>query len=89
MALVDTHPDYMHFDSGPPRKTTYSSQLYKAFLAEVRSRYGETYWNALPREVAAYVKQKLPRTNAKGQALTDGAIICQPAQWYRRRSAIG
>jgi glycosyltransferase involved in cell wall biosynthesis len=74
MALVDIHPDYMHFDSGPPRKTTYSSHLYKAFLAEVRSRYGETYWNALPREVAAYVKQKLPLTNAKDQALTDGAI---------------
>jgi glycosyltransferase involved in cell wall biosynthesis len=72
MALLDTHPDYMNFGSSPCRKTRYSSSIYEDFLAEVRSRYGETYWHALPREVAAYVKAKQPSANANGQASIGG-----------------
>ena len=67
MALLDTHPDYTDFGAGPCRKNTYSSSIYKDFLTEVRSRYGEAYWNALPREVAAYVKQKQPAAYANGR----------------------
>ena len=74
MALVITHPDYMDFGSGPCRGGRYSSSIYEDFLAQARSRYGETYWNALPREVAAYVKQKRSATYASRQTLTGGVI---------------
>ena len=74
MVLVDTHPDYMDFGSSPCRKTRYSSSIYEDFLAEVRSRYGETYWNALPREVAVYVKEKQLAANANGQAPIGGRL---------------
>jgi glycosyltransferase involved in cell wall biosynthesis len=74
MALVITHPDYMDFGSGPCRRSKYSSSVYKDFLAEIKSRYGENYWNALPREIAVYVKQKLPVANATDRALVNGPI---------------
>jgi glycosyltransferase involved in cell wall biosynthesis len=57
MALLDTHPDYMDFGSAPARKGLYSHSLYREFLREVERRYAGLYWNALPREVATYVRQ--------------------------------
>jgi glycosyltransferase involved in cell wall biosynthesis len=57
MVLLDTHPDYMAFDRLNGRAGEYPSELYKEFLTYVRSRYSGAYWHALPREVAAYVKQ--------------------------------
>ena len=67
MALIITHPDYMDFGSSPCPKNKYSSSIYEDFLTEVRSRYGEAYWSALPREVAAFVKTT-QSANANGQA---------------------
>ena|ERR1700720_1495284 len=75
MALLDAHPDYMDFGAAAPNgKTRYSSSIYKTFLAEVRSRYGNAYWNALPREVAAYIKQKQLETNASDGSRLERAI---------------
>ena len=57
MVLLDTHPDYMAFDRLNGRAGQYPSELYKEFLTYVRSKYSGAYWDALPREVAAYIKQ--------------------------------
>ena len=57
MVLLDTHPDYMAFDRLNGRAGEYSSELYKEFLTYVRSKYSGAYWEALPREVAAYIKE--------------------------------
>ena len=57
MALVDTHPDYMAFDGQSGRHETYPIEFYTRFLEHVRSRYSGSYWNALPRQVAAHVLQ--------------------------------
>lgn len=57
MVLLDTHPDYMAFDQLNGRAGAYPSELYKEFLMYVRSKYSGAYWDALPREVAAYIKQ--------------------------------
>jgi len=54
MALVNVHPDYMNF-SGNPGPSEYRASLYKDFLTYVKSRYQETCWFALPRDVADYV----------------------------------
>lgn len=55
MALLDTHPDYMASDGSTRRTREYPIELYKGFLDYVRSKYSGAYWNALPRQVAAYV----------------------------------
>ncbi len=54
MAMIDTHPDYMCFDSSRPGRLEYPVQYYKELLAYIRSEYGNTYWQALPKEVAHY-----------------------------------
>jgi len=55
MALVITHPDYMHMDRGRGGLRTYPVALYRQFLEYARSRYEGRYWHALPHEVAEHV----------------------------------
>ncbi len=62
MALLDTHPDYMHFGGSAPSETEYPAKLYEEFLEYAKSRYAGAYWHALPREVARYYREALPRT---------------------------
>ncbi len=60
MALTVVHPDYISFD-GKPNAWEYQADLYKRFLKYVVTRYGDTCWYALPREVATFVAQIKPR----------------------------
>lgn len=55
MALLDIHPDYVSFDDtlGPGE---FPIRLYREFLEYVLARYQGQFWNALPREVASWVK---------------------------------
>ncbi|MBX3347812.1 MAG: hypothetical protein KF747_03625 [Nitrospira sp.] len=60
MALAVVHPDYMSFD-GRPDSREYQADLYERLLKYVTTRYGDTCWYALPREVAAFAAQIKPR----------------------------
>ena len=60
MALLDTHPDYMYFGDGPAPDGMYPARLYEEFLTYAKTKYGATYWHALPREVARHYKASLP-----------------------------
>lgn len=57
MALVNSHPDYMHFGKGSPDFEEYSSDLYREFLDYVEKKYCGQYWNALPKEVAFFLRK--------------------------------
>ena len=59
MALVIVHPDYINFD-GKLTSSGFSVELYESFLKYVTSRYGDTCWFALPREVATFAAQLKP-----------------------------
>ena len=54
MALLNTHPDYMVFDSSMPGIDEYPCDLYEEFLGYVRETYNGQYYHALPRELARY-----------------------------------
>ncbi len=58
MALLNTHPDYMNFAGNNLDCTEYPVALYVEFLNYVKSAYAGFFWNALPREVAAFWKNK-------------------------------
>lgn len=60
MVLVNVHPDYISFD-GKPKASEYPVDLYEGLLKYVITRYGDTVWFALPREVAAFAAQIKPR----------------------------
>ena len=54
MALVNTHPDYMKFNSGKCQLDQYPAALYEEFLNYVKDKYEGQYWHALPSEIAMY-----------------------------------
>ena len=61
MALFITHPDYMTFSDRPSRKAgQYPVELYKSLLEHICCKYAGEYWQALPKEMAAFIAD-LPR----------------------------
>ena len=62
MALLNVHPDYACFDNSAGRGE-FPVSRYTDLLNYVRARYPGKFWQALPREVAAYVSE----LNSKGE----------------------
>ncbi len=56
MALLNTHPDYMNFDTKKIKLDEYPVQFYIDFLNYVKSNYKDQYWNVLPKELADFVQ---------------------------------
>lgn len=54
MALLITHPDYMHFGGEKLRYGKYPAEYYEEFLHYIRSTYGGQHWHVLPEELAQY-----------------------------------
>ncbi len=64
MALLNVHPDYIHFPGDPPAPRTFPVGYYIEFLQHLREHHGGSYWHPLPREMAHYVatfRPALPR----------------------------
>ena len=54
MALINTHPDYMNFNTDKLALDEYPVQYYEEFLQYIKSRYKGEYWNVLPRKIARF-----------------------------------
>jgi hypothetical protein len=57
MALIDTHPNYMALNGASQKSGEYPTELYNELLDYIRSRYSGEYWPALPRQVAAHLRE--------------------------------
>ena len=57
MALVVTHPDYMHFGSGVPSVEEYPAHYYEEFLEYVNNKYRGRFWHTLPKEVSHFWRE--------------------------------
>ncbi len=55
MVLINTHPDYINFNSTKSKKFEYSSELYINFLEYIKNEYKGSYWHGLPCELAEYI----------------------------------
>ncbi len=64
MALMIVHPDYISFN-GKPSSSEYPADLYERLLKYVITRYGDSCWYALPREIAAFAAQIKPRLDRR------------------------
>lgn len=73
MALLITHPDYMCFNNGKRRLEEYPKERYQELLKYVANKYNGQYWNALPREMARFWKDKMTPRGA-------GTMITSPAR---------
>jgi glycosyltransferase involved in cell wall biosynthesis len=61
MALVNVHPDYMRFEGEAASPHTYPADFYRQFLEYARRRYKDSFWQPLPRDLAAFVaRHNLP-----------------------------
>jgi len=58
MALIITHPDYMAFDGNACAFDQYPAERYEEFMLHIKEEYRDTYWPALPRDVASFWKSK-------------------------------
>ncbi|HEX7860380.1 MAG TPA: hypothetical protein VF773_08655 [Verrucomicrobiae bacterium] len=56
MALINVHPDYLHFPVGTNGPATFSVEKYKQLLEYVRGKYDGAVAYMLPREVASLVR---------------------------------
>ena len=54
MALLNTHPDYMHFGNGKPGLEEYPADYYAELLEYIKDKYKGRYWHVLPKEIARY-----------------------------------
>ena len=54
MALINTHPDYMHFGTGKPGLEKYPAWYYEEFLQYIKDKYEGLYWHVSPRDLAGY-----------------------------------
>ena len=59
MALLNVHPDYAQFPGEAPRHSTYPLKFYEDFLRHVSEQYAGLYWNALPRQAAAWYRKAM------------------------------
>src|ERR1700722_3469645 len=62
MVLLNVHPDYCSFKDRNLEISEYPSAFYEDFLKHVAENYEGAYWNALPKEIAWWYKEKyLPK----------------------------
>lgn len=78
MALLIVHPDYIDFGGESPAKDEFPVALYKEFLSYVRERYAGSYWQALPREVAAFVHANKTACRNPNLSIGNGALARVP-----------
>ena len=64
MALLNTHPDYMHFDGTRCSFEEYPIDRYAAFLEHIRTKYANQYWHPLAKELARFWKERTVHTAA-------------------------
>ena len=58
MALLNTHPDYMNFESRRSGTEEYPVQHYRDFLRYVQNRYGDSLWNPTPKQMVEFLQKR-------------------------------
>jgi len=59
VAHVLTHPDYMTPRGATPAIDEYPLDIYTGFLEYIKERYAGRYWEALPREMSHFWREKV------------------------------
>jgi hypothetical protein len=72
MVLLNTHPDYMHFNGGKPGYEEYPARHYEEFLLYIKKAYQGRYWHALPREAARFWRRHYCASGKSGKRQHEG-----------------
>jgi len=79
MVLVNTHPDYFHFDGSLKRQDEYPRKYYEDLLTLIKTKYEGQYWHALPKDVALFWKS---RYSTEVDSRREPLRICMPLYNY-------
>ena len=63
MVLVNVHPDYLRFTGEDGSVATFPAEFYQQLLEYVRRKYGQSFWQPLPRELAEWYRQTVSQNN--------------------------
>lgn len=64
MVLLNVHPDYINFKNGFHLEE-YPRCFYEDILLYIKTKYNNSYWHVLPREVAKFISNKQVVANIK------------------------
>lgn len=78
MVLLNVHPDYMDFTGRELKWNEYPAALYAELLEYIRTQYAGQYWQALPREVAAYCETFKPVAPPHVAETPSGRVLLTP-----------
>jgi hypothetical protein len=59
LVLLDTHPDYMCFHEAAQARDEYPVEMYSELLDYLRQKYANSFWHALPRDVARFYREEI------------------------------
>ncbi|HEY2081256.1 MAG TPA: DUF354 domain-containing protein [Verrucomicrobiae bacterium] len=76
MVLLNTHPDYINFEDQTSSRQ-FPASLYHELLEYIKLKYRDSFWHATPREVASYVRAKVPGAvrSSRNVAATNGEQV--------------
>ncbi len=85
MVLVNVHPDYTGFKENGLDVSEYPVTFYEKFLEHIAQNYKDAYWNALPKEVAGWYREKYSPGKSR---LTESADAVQTHLLNGKRAAV-
>ena len=74
MALLNVHPDYVHFDDGRMQCDEYPARHYSELLTYIQTRYKDQYWNPAPKEMARFWRQATGEKKGGAMVLRDERV---------------
>jgi hypothetical protein len=79
MALMNVHPDYVHFPGSRAGKAEYPVEAYRQFLRYCMNTYPGEYWNALPSQIVHFcLHQNLSSRPGTDQSVSRKMGLDQP-----------
>jgi glycosyltransferase involved in cell wall biosynthesis len=88
MALINVHPDYLHFEGMPRSSGTFPVMHYSALLKHVREKYADAYWHPLPRELAAWYENVVTPRHPPAPSNAGVRIRTTPVSLRGKRAAV-
>src|SRR5665213_1838035 len=79
MAQINVHPDYLAFGKQDKMSRHFPVAFYETLLKYVKSKYGDTCWHALPKEIAAWYRNQYDHPHNVSAKKT----ICAPSGFER------
>ena len=65
MAALIVHPDYVCFPGDAPSTRTFPLAFYECLLQHVRRKHENSFWHALPQEIASFTSTHKPLRHPK------------------------